>query len=496
MFRSGKYKWSIVAVAILLLLAFYRNQVTEKNKVLNNHEPVIHENIGPHVAEIPQPIRSIADHFGSSNQIVQHETIQQDTVEEIQPHKADEIERFALSDDGGDFESSQFQSSQPEPPAANVDLDMPMFAEPAKVVADDNDSEINEAYASTEASQFSAVETEEQFVPSNPVLQSMQHNGQQLNVAVESVPDFEPAFARSQANGPIQLSRGVLVKVVNHIEYGKSLARRGAVYGAKQEFLSALKLVAQSIDQMRGGDMYADAYFEAVQAIRESDDFYNAQAQQHRKVDVVAIAKEHRSKVTEPSYLKGLNPMQAMQMYYDFVQDRLVACSGNTVVSGEALYCLGKLHQVNAKDPIEGSQVDNAKSVVYYNAAVNCDPKNYKSANELGVLLARSGRLVEARNLFLGSLKVHQVSKVWSNLASVHRQLGENDLAQLADTEYRRMLDGPAANRIIWVQPEVFANQSKKALATRTAAADQQIIQPQPKQKPAKGLRGMMKKLF
>ena len=285
-----------------------------------------------------------------------------------------------------------------------------------------------------------------------------------------------------------------MVKVVNHIEYGKSLARRGAVYGAKQEFLSALKLVAQSIDQMRGGDMYANAFFEAVQAIRESDDFYNAQAQQHRKVDVVAIAKGHRSKVTDPSYLKGLNPMQAMQMYYDFVQDRLVACSGNTIVAGEALYCLGKLHQVNSKDPIDGSQIDNAKSVVYYNAAVNCDPKNYKSANELGVLLARSGRLVESKNLFLSSLKVHQVSKVWANLASVHRQLGENDLAQLADTEYRRMLEGPAANRIIWVQPETFANQSKQQLATRTAAADQQAVQPKPK--PARGLRGMMKKLF
>ena len=97
--------------------------------------------------------------------------------------------------------------------------------------------------------------------------------------------------------------------------------------------------------------------------------------------------------------------MQAMQMYYDYVQNRLVACSGNTVVAGEALYCLGKLHQVRATDPIEGSAIDNAKSVVYYNASINCDPKSYKAANELGVMLARSGRIREARNLFLQSLK-------------------------------------------------------------------------------------------
>ena len=188
MFRSGKYKWSLVAVAILLLLAVYRNQVTKSQNSLNDREPVIHENIGPQFAEIPQPVNAdnvLGSEFGHMDQVAQRETI-----DEIQ---ADEIERFALSDDGGDFKSSQSTS--------NVEMNVPAYSEPETVVADDELSEVNEAYASTESHGFSPIKTEDEFVPSNPVLQSMQGNEQQLNVGVESVPDFEPAFARSPSDG-------------------------------------------------------------------------------------------------------------------------------------------------------------------------------------------------------------------------------------------------------------------------------------------------------
>ena len=474
----GKYKWSFIAVAVLLLLALHRTQMSrDQDQGIEFQRPTSHERVEPQYAAIPK--RDAAQEVHSIQS--QPQTPYQDG-----------IERFAMANDGGDFQALELDDSPTnnEEFAGETSLESELqLGDPTPELVSSDETLFQPA------AELRTVNTE----TTNPVLQHIENPSAARSkpaLTVESVRDFEPAFATNPPTGPVNLPRGVLVKVVNHIEYGKSLARRGAAFGARQEFIAALKLVAQSIDQMRGGNRHSDAFFEAIQALKEADDFYNAQSEQHRKVDVVAIAKGHQSKVADPDYLTGLNPMQAMQMYYDFVQDRLVACSGNTVVAGEALYSLGKLHQVNAKDPIQGSQLDNAKSIVHYKAAINCDPKSYKSANELGVFLAKSGRYEEAKAMFIQSLKVHQISKVWANLAKVHEQLGEKNLAQLADVEYRRMLEGPASNQIIWVQPENFANQNNQQMAVRTANAAPPQTTSKEKKSRGRGLKNMMKKLF
>ena len=101
--------------------------------------------------------------------------------------------------------------------------------------------------------------------------------------------------------------------------------------------------------------------------------------------------------------------------------------------------------------------------------------------------------------MFVQSLQVHQISKVWDNLSKVHQQLGEGNLARLANVEYRRMLDGPAGDQIIWVKPEQFAQQGQQGLSLRTANSKANaVIPPTPAEtkEPARGLRNMMKKLF
>lgn len=492
-----RIKWSVIAVAILLLLALHRSQVNKQQaSEVKRQPPAVHELSEPGFSALP----------GSAVADIKRADPVQDFSEELSAQAEElsaqtgEIKRFSIATDGGDFQPNRANDQpvcDPVLEAENVEPDANRFASAtSSPTLDQSTVDTFSVIKSSEPEMVASRVSE----TANPVLRNLQQNDgfiQNPTVEVQSVPDFEPMFATTPRNAKINLPRGVLVKVVNHIEYGKSLARRGAVFGARQEFLAALKLVAQSIDQMRGGDSCSNALFEANRALRESDDFYQAQAEQHRRVDVVAVAKGHQSNVVEPDYLQGLNPMQAMQLYYDFVQGRLVECGGGTVVAGEALYCLGKLHQVRAKDPIEGSVVDNAKSVVFYNASVNCDPNAYKSANELGVMLARSDRLAEARNMFLRSLKTHQVSMVWANLANVHRRLGENHLADLADAEYRRMLEGPAANRIKWMEPEEFAQSQKDPLPLRTADAhNTDVDRAEAKKKSTGGLRNMMKKLF
>ena len=508
----GKYKWAFIVVSVLILLALHRNHMSQKQMSdETSQRPPIHEVAEKGFAAIPERVSEAFQAGIAPERITGELEAGIESAKELVVDSVDEIERYSMAADGGDFNASQFKpkSNATLQTDDNDQFKTEQLATDAGSLLEDTATAAQEYLAQGSADSTIELNPEE-LVTTNPALQNIQQGimeagesqdavADSFAASVESVPDFEPAFAMAPQRRAVNIPHGVVVKAVNHIEYGKSLARRGAAFGAKQEFISALKLVAQTMDQLRGGNAHADAFFEAIQALRESEDFYKAQAEMHRKVDVVAIAKSHKSKVADPQYMTGLNPMQAMQMYYDFIQDRLVACSGNLVVTGEALYSLGKLHQVNAKDPIRGSQLDNAKSIVFYKAAVNCDPRSYKSANELGVYLAKAGQYEEAKRLFVQSLQVHQISKVWENLARVHQHLGEGNLARLASDEYRRMLEGPAGDQIIWVKPEQFAKQGHQGLSLRTANAKaSSVVPPTPveSKQPTRGLRNMMKKLF
>jgi hypothetical protein len=70
-----------------------------------------------------------------------------------------------------------------------------------------------------------------------------------------------------------------------------------------------------------------------------------------------------------------------------------------------------------------------------FHAALVIEPKHSLAANEAGVALARLGRLNEAKLALQHSASLTAHPSTWKNLASVHKSLGEGDLAQLAERE-------------------------------------------------------------
>lgn len=338
--------------------------------------------------------------------------------------------------------------------------------------------------------------TNEFFDSDEPGLQPELTDEHNSTTKLPHIDDHQPVnngadHAGYNPSQPLQLPQGVMMKIVRHIEYGKSLARRGAVFGAKNEFHNALRLVAQSMDYQFDTKEFSESLYRALEAINEADDFYFAQSRNNGRVDVAAIGNRHTSKILSEQELKEINSVDAMQAYYNFVQDQLVKCSGRTVVAGEALYCLGKLYLVKRKMSVDGSPLDSAKSIVHHRAAIGCDKRNFKSANELAVLLFNSGRPEQAKKLLLQSLKIRQVPAAWENLAKVHQQLGEHQLAQLARTEFQRMMgNSPTTNKIQWISPSEFAEGSSREPAElRVAnAAGQGNASQEPKQSKIKNI--------
>jgi hypothetical protein len=96
--------------------------------------------------------------------------------------------------------------------------------------------------------------------------------------------------------------------------------------------------------------------------------------------------------------------------------------------------------------------------MVYYQASLLSNDRNYRAANELGVLLVKCGKPERAKEMFLRSLAVSPQPAVWQNLAKVHERLGETQLAASARGQmHGKSTESSAVPPVTWVNPSTFA---------------------------------------
>ena len=278
-------------------------------------------------------------------------------------------------------------------------------------------------------------------------------------------------------------------KAVHHIEYGKTLSRRGAAFTARQEFLAAIQVIATSNDRASGDNRHSKALKMAMLSMREAEDFSVANPEQQIHMDVASVVESHRSQVLTPAQADHLSPVQAMNRYFAHAQEQLDMAGGRNVVSAEVFYCMGKLHTfLNRNQKVLGPY-ETAQSVVYHQAALLSDNQHHRSANELGVLLARSGRLEQSKLLFERSLMSQPTIRTWQNLAETHRRLGETNFADQAATEVQILANSPAPNgnsNIQWKPVEVFNQEAPIELNHQRVAQLPSLPQQKPVAAPAK----------
>jgi Flp pilus assembly protein TadD len=276
----------------------------------------------------------------------------------------------------------------------------------------------------------------------------------------------------------VSLTDTVAQQAAHHIEYGKSLSRRGASFGARQEFFAALGVVAQSNDAQTSSNAYSTALRRAIQALREVSDFVVEDAETQIGMNLANILETHSTKIISRREATQMTPVQAMQRYFTFAHQQLDFAGGQNVVTAEALFCLGKLHTVMAKHQPE--TLDIAKAIVFHRAALSSDSQNDRSANELGVLLARSGKLNEAESLFKQCLVIRSAPQPWQNLAKVHQRQGEMEMAELANGEFiissQMSVADSNASHIRWVGQQEFSQLGPADFHESTASAGNNVV--------------------
>ncbi len=272
---------------------------------------------------------------------------------------------------------------------------------------------------------------------------------------------------------PLQRSASLEQNAREADEYTRQalqLAGRKAHYAARSKLILALQLVAGGLDGQYGTTAHAHALAAGMTAIKEARDFVPKGAQVETPPSVAELVAEHRTPVLKDAVLgdvdtENLPMVSALETYLAFAEEQFAAAVGSEIAGSMALRGLGKVYAAARNRGDEPTA--RYRAVMFYRSALLVYPENYMAANDLGVLLARCGRHDQAQAMVLRSLSVREHSAGWHNLAVIHQQQGQTDLAgqarhragavRQAEMARHQVRQGGSHERVVWVDPGRFA---------------------------------------
>jgi tetratricopeptide (TPR) repeat protein len=262
---------------------------------------------------------------------------------------------------------------------------------------------------------------------------------------------------------------GLTAQLLPAVQRGYNLARRGAFFAARAEFIQVLRRVAQAKDAAVGTDQFSVALAAGLRAMDEADDFVPSGAQLEGELDVRGVASSHRTPVLR-EHPETVLPHEAVALYHKFSQERLAHAAIDEQAGSMALYGLGKVYANLAERRDDDVQCVRGAMTMYCAALDSC-PNNNLAANELGVLLCRTGRPAEALDHFTRAIDIAPTATAYHNLAVAQQKLNMPAESAANQQESLRLAAieraaGAVSRRagVEWVSPDELARISQPAL--------------------------------
>lgn len=264
---------------------------------------------------------------------------------------------------------------------------------------------------------------------------------------------------------------------------GTDLAERGAYFAARADFVAALRVLAQGLDNDEGARRHSQALGAALTAMKEAQDFVPSPGKVEGELELAPIIAAHRTPVLKNVPVERLQALRAMKQYFTFAQEQLCLASGREFAGSMALRSLGKLYATMAQRAVPEVVLPEAQAITFLQAAILVCPRNYMAANDLGVLLAHKDDCAAALAPLEHSVRVCPCAENLSNLSAVYRRLGNVRLADLAarDAESAKAAELArqrnnnrfAGGTVQWVDPGAMAQPAGQwtDLPVRPAAA-------------------------
>ncbi len=204
-----------------------------------------------------------------------------------------------------------------------------------------------------------------------------------------------------------------------------SLASKGATYSASAKLITVLELTADQLDEEQRTTAHNAALVSGLTALREADDFSQSGWKSNGDAAEFVRSMGHSTPVLRRRDVESLTRTDALERYYSYASRQLASAVANDPAGSTALYHLGRLQPFL----LEGAEQDRpllaARMVAWHRAALDADPKNFRAANELGVVLAGSGQWEAAKEAFITSAELGRRPETISNLGIVLHKLGD-----------------------------------------------------------------------
>ena len=143
---------------------------------------------------------------------------------------------------------------------------------------------------------------------------------------------------------------------------GKALATRGAYFAAKEEFINALMMIAESNDRVFSNRAYTSSLTSGLTALKESEDFATTPQRRDHSRNLKLVLASHETKVIDPNHVDGLSFSKASEIYCQFAQVQIEQAIGQSDAGSSALFYLSRL--LSAAPEIRGAPAvsgDNVK---------------------------------------------------------------------------------------------------------------------------------------
>ena len=244
------------------------------------------------------------------------------------------------------------------------------------------------------------------------------------------------------------------------VRHGYQLGERGAIYSARSELVSVLRLLADSHDGLSGDTRHATALGAGFAALREAADFQprgSAMIGESRMRDLI---RDHATPVLKGDRAHGVSPTQAAARYYTFAQEQLAYATGQSRVGADALYGLGRIAQPASSAAKAADLSATAQTLVYFQSALMVHPAHFRAAHECGVLLAQCGRLEQSRKMFEQAIASSPQAASFANLAVIEDRLGRREAADAARRRAVQLGGVVAGNprpQVRWVDARDFS---------------------------------------
>lgn len=278
---------------------------------------------------------------------------------------------------------------------------------------------------------------------------------------------------------------GLTSQLLPAVQRGYNLAQRGAFFAARTEFVQVLRRVAQAKDAGAGTDGHSRALAAGMRALDEADDFVPQGVQLEAELDVRKVASSHRTPVL-CDYPEEVMPQEAAALYHSYAQQQLANAAAGEQAGSMALYGLGKVYARLAERRDDDVQFTRG-AMTMYSAALDACPDNHMAANELGVLLCRTGHPAEAVQQFQRTIDLAPNATAYHNLAVAQQKLGMPGQAAANEQESQRLAGlerstGEISRRakVQWVSPADLARVTQQPPPSAPIAA-----MPTPAAKPA-----------